>query len=53
MLEEIDDKIYEIIDFPKLELGDGLTNIVGAETKDILKENFVNPKNLKMKHLKI
>ena len=53
MLEEIDYKIYEIPDLPKLKLGDGLTNILGAETKDILKENFVNPENLKMKHFKI
>ena len=39
-------QIYEILDLPKLELGDGLANILGAEAKDILKENFVNPKKL-------
>ena len=46
VLEEIDDKIHEIPDLPKLELGDGLANILGAEAEDILKENFVNSKRL-------
>ena len=46
MLEEIDDKIYEIPDLPKLELGDDLANILGTEAEDILKENFVNSKKL-------
>ena len=44
--EEIDDKIYEIPDLPKFELGDGLVNILGTEAEDVLKENFVNPKKL-------
>ena len=44
--EEIDDKIYKIPDLPKLELGDGLVNILGTEAGDVLKENFVNPKKL-------
>ena len=51
MLEEIDDKIYEIPDLPKLELEDGLANILVAEAKDILEENFVNPKKLEDKTL--
>ena len=51
MLEEIDDKIYKIPDLPKLELEDGLANILGAEAKDILEENFVNPKKLEDKTL--
>ena len=51
VLEEIDDKIYEIPDLPKLELEDGLANILGAEAKDILEENFVNPKKLEDKTL--
>ena len=42
VLGEIDNKIYEMPDLPKLELGDGLANILGAEAEDILKENFVN-----------
>ena len=46
VFKEIDDKIYEIPDRPKLELVDGLANILGAEAEDILKENFVNPKKL-------
>ena len=33
VLEEIDDKINEIPDLPKHELGDGLANILGAEPK--------------------
>ena len=35
VLEEIDGKIYEIPGLPKLELGDGLANILGAEAEDI------------------
>ena len=46
VLEETDDKIHEIPDLPKLELGDSLANILGAEAEDILKENFVNSKRL-------
>ena len=46
ILGEIDDKIYEIPDLPKLELGDDLANILGTEAEDILKENFVNSKKL-------
>ena len=36
--EEIDDKIYKITDLPKLELGDGLVNILGTEAENVLKE---------------
>ena len=36
MLEEIDDKIYEIPDLPKLELGYDLASILGTEAEDIL-----------------
>ena len=53
MLEETDEKIYELADPPKLELGDGLANVLGAEAEDILEDNFVNSKNLKMLPLKI
>ena len=35
VLHEIDDKIYEIPDLPKLELGDGLANVLGPEPEDI------------------
>ena len=53
MLEEIDDKIYEIPDLPKLELRDDLANILGTEAEDILKENFVNSKKLEDEALEI
>ena len=36
VLEEIDDKIYEIPDLPKLELGYDLASILGTEAEDIL-----------------
>ena len=43
--EELDDKIYELPDdIPKLELGDGLTNVLGPVAEDILDERFVNKK---------
>ena len=44
MLEETGEKIYELLDPPKLELGDGLANVPGAEAEDILEDNFVNSK---------
>ena len=31
IIDEIDDKIYEIPDLPKLELGDQILNTLGAE----------------------
>ena len=46
VLEEIDEKIHEIPDLPKLELGNGLINVLGAEAKDILEDKFVNSKKL-------
>ena len=42
VLEEIDEKIYELPDPPKLEVGDGLTNVLGAEAGNILEDNFIN-----------
>ena len=43
--EELDDKIYELPDdIPKLELGDGLTNVLGPVAQDILDERLVNKK---------
>ena len=46
VLEEIDEKIYELRDPPKLELGDGLANVLSAEAEDILEDNFINSKKL-------
>ena len=46
VLEEIDEKIHEIPDLPKLELGNGLVNLLGAEAKDILEGKLVNSKKL-------
>ena len=51
VLDKIDDKIYEISDLPKLEQGDGLANVLGPEAEDILKEKFVNPKELEYETL--
>ena len=43
--KKLDDKIYELHDNPpKLELGDGLANILGPESEDILDEGFINKK---------
>ena len=46
IIDEIDNKIYELPDLPKLELGDGLLNTLGVEAEDILDDQFVNPKQL-------
>ena len=52
ILDEIDDKIYEILDLPpKIELGDVLATVLGTEAEDILKEEFVNSKELEDKAL--
>ena len=51
VLDEIDDKIYELPDLPKLELGDQLLNTLGAEAKAILEDNFVTSKELEEKTL--
>ena len=42
--KELDDTIYELPDPPKLELGDGLLNLLGVQADDILEQNFVNQK---------
>ena len=43
----MDDIIYQLPNDPqKLELGDGLTNILKPEAEDILDEGFVNKKEL-------
>ena len=49
IIDEIDNKIYELPDLPKLELGDGLLNTLGVEAEDILDDQFVNPKQLEEK----
>ena len=46
VLDEIDDKIYELPDLPKLELEDQLPNTLGAEAEPILEDNFVTLKEL-------
>ena len=46
-LEETDGKIYETPDLPtKLELEDGLANVLGPEAEDNLKDEFVSSKVL-------
>ena len=49
VLDEIDDKIYELPDLPKLELGDQLLNTLGAEAEAIFEDNFVTSKELEEK----
>ena len=51
ILDEIDDKIYELPDLPNLELGDQLLNTLGAEAEPILEDNFVTSKELEEKPL--
>ena len=40
ILQEFDDKNYEMPDLPKLEIGGGLLSALGTEAEDILQENF-------------
>ena len=49
IIDESDDKIYELPDLPKLELGDRLLNTLGTEAEDILDVQFVNPLELEEK----
>ena len=49
IIDEIGNKIYELPDLAKLQLGDGLLNTQGAEAGDILDDQFVNPKELEEK----
>ena len=42
IIDEIDDKIYEIPDLPKLELGDQVLNTLGVEAEDVLEEYLVS-----------
>ena len=43
--KELDHKIYELPDDPpKLELGDSLLNLLGAEADDTFNEKFVHKK---------
>ena len=50
--KEFDNKIYELPNEPpRLELGDGLANLLGPQAGDILDEKFIK-KNLKMWPLK-
>ena len=49
IIDEIDNKIYELPDLPKLELGYGLLNTLDVEAEDILDDQFVNPKQLEEK----
>ena len=39
-------KKNELPDPSKLELGDGLANVLGPEAEDILEDNFINSKKL-------
>ena len=50
-IDEIDNEIYESPHLPKLEVGDGLLNTLGAEAEDILEDQFVNPKELEEKKI--
>ena len=40
--QELDDAIYELPDPPKLELGNGLLNLLDVEANDILEQKFFN-----------
>ena len=40
----MDDTIYELPDPPKLELGDGLLNLLAVQADDSLEQKFVNKK---------
>ena len=42
--QELDDAIYELPDPPKLELGNGLLNLLDVEANDILEQTFFNKK---------
>ena len=42
--QELDDAIYELPDPPKLELGNGLLNLLDVEANDILEQKFFNKK---------
>ena len=42
--QELDDTIYELPDPPKLELGDGLLNLLAVQADDSLEQKFVNKK---------
>ena len=42
--QELDDTIYELPDPPKLELGNGLLNLLDVEANDILEQKFFNKK---------
>ena len=41
VLEEIDDKILELPDPPKIELGDALSHVLGTETENILENKYL------------
>ena len=40
--QELDGAIYELPDPPKLELGNGLLNLLDVEANDILEQKFFN-----------
>ena len=42
--QELDDAIYELPDPPKLELGNGLLNLLDVEANDIFEQKFFNKK---------
>ena len=48
----MDEKIYELPEPPKLELGDGLLNTLGIEADDILEKESVNKNQLEDETLK-
>ena len=45
-------KIYELPEIPKLELGDRLANVLGTEGEQILDDNFLQAKELEDKNIK-
>ena len=51
--KELDaNKIYELPEIPKLELGDRLANVLGTEGEQILDDNFLQAKELEDKNIK-
>ena len=51
VLEEIDEKVLELPDPPKIELGDALAQVPGTEAEDILEDKYLNSKELEDKTL--
>ena len=49
LLKEIDEKILELPDPPKIELGDVLARMLGTEAENILEDKYLNSKELEDK----